>query len=141
MAIKFGFGITGITDLKKTLADYDKQTQTDVRFEVAEGLLNIHAEARKSIQSHRSKGATYGNHTASKPGFPPNTDTGRLVNSIEFDFDKEKAEGVVGTNLDYGKHLEYGTSNIDARPWLAPAYLKFRDRIIKNIQKVLKFKK
>lgn len=40
----------------------------------------------------------------------------------------------VGTDLDYGKYLEFGTENIIARPWLRPAVAKK----IKTFEKEMK---
>jgi HK97 gp10 family phage protein len=57
----------------------------------------------------------------SKPGDPPNSDTGRLVQSIKFDFKKAGLIGRVGSNLRYAAHLEFGTLNMDPRPWLSEA--------------------
>lgn len=58
---------------------------------------------------------------ASRPGEPPNTDTGRLAQSIKFDFRDQGLTGRVGTNLNYGAWLEFGTKNTAARPWLSTA--------------------
>lgn len=91
---------------------------------LGEAAILIHSTAVKSIQSHQSSGIKYGNHTASKPGFAPNTDTGSLVKSIGFEVDASKNQAVVGTNLDYGAWLEFGTRDIAPRPWLLPAFRK-----------------
>jgi phage gpG-like protein len=87
----------------------------------------VRSEAIKSIQSQssgrvvtrsREGGGTY-EHIASAAGNAPNTDTGRLVGSIQVNTD---AKGVtVGTTLEYGRQLEHGTSQMAARPWLIPA--------------------
>jgi HK97 gp10 family phage protein len=71
------------------------------------------------------------------PGNPPAVQTGRLRASITHrleggGFDK-KTKGFVGTNVVYGRHLEFGTSEIAARPWLTPAFEKYRDTIRKMI--------
>lgn len=58
---------------------------------------------------------------ASRPGDPPNTDTGRLVQSIKFDFKDKGLVGRVGTNLRYGAYLEFGTGKMAPRPWLSAA--------------------
>lgn len=58
----------------------------------------------------------------SKPGDPPNTDTGRLVQSIKMEFTNGGAVALVGTNLKYGAFLEFGTSTMSARPWLSRAF-------------------
>lgn len=57
----------------------------------------------------------------SKPGDPPNSDTGRLAQSIKFDFQKGGLVGRVGSNLKYAAYLEFGTLDIAPRPWLSEA--------------------
>jgi len=99
------------------------------------GALEIQGTAKKSIQKH-SAGKRYGNHTASKPGDAPNTDTGRLVQSIQTDMQGLVAS--VGTNLTYGKYLEYGTKNIEPRPWLQPALDANENRIEANFIKAIR---
>ena len=53
-----------------------------------------------------------------KKGCP--VDTGRLRNSITHAQRDENTE-VIGTNVDYGPHVELGTSKMAARPFLRPA--------------------
>lgn len=130
--------IIGLNKIQKKLSDLSPDIQKKVAGEIVDGTLKIHAEARKSIQKHMSKGESYGRHTASKPGFPPNTDTGRLVQSIEFEIDQTVPSGVVGTNLEYGKFLEFGTSNMRPRPWLSRAYGMFQKKIRDRISKVFR---
>jgi HK97 gp10 family phage protein len=103
---------------------------------LAESAILVHGTAVKSIQSHQSKGITYGKHTASKPGNPPNTNLGGLIKSIDWETDGELAK--VGTSLNYGAWLEYGTKNIEARPWLGPAYQKNLPKIIKLFTNAVK---
>ena len=55
----------------------------------------------------------------SPPGSPPNADTGRLMQSIKVV--KDGNAYLVGTNLMYGAHLEFGTQNMAPRPWLSVA--------------------
>lgn len=74
----------------------------------------------------------------SSPGDPPAIDTGRLVASVTHvieggGFSKE-TKGYVGTNVDYGRHLEFGTSTIAPRPWLTPA-LESKKKEIKALIK------
>ena len=91
----------------------------------------VDATAKKLIQ-RRSSGITYkrGNitHVASKPGDPPNIDTGRLINSIDHNVDKLLKIATIGTNLEYGKFLEFGTKHIAARPWLSRAFRAITQR-------------
>lgn len=46
-------------------------------------------------------------------------DTGRLRNSITHAYDDDSA--YIGTNVEYGKYVELGTSRMAARPYLGPA--------------------
>lgn len=110
----------GLPKILKDLGQkYPKAAEKMMADALAESALIVHSHAVKSIQAHQSSGATYGKHTASKPGFPPNSDTGELIKSIQFDVEKDKA--LVGTNLVRGAWLEFGTENIAPRPWLFPA--------------------
>ena len=108
---------------------------------VKEGLLLIHGTAVKSIQSRQSKGRTYVrggvSHTASKPGNPPNTDTGQLVQGIAWQYDEVNLAGVVGTNVKHGAILELTPNPELRRPWLKPAWDANIDFIVKRFEKVL----
>lgn len=70
-----------------------------------------------------TKGAFY---TASAPGEPPAVATARLRQSIQTEVVTEGDQiiGVVGTDLEYGRHLEYGTRNMEPRPWIKPSIEK-----------------
>lgn len=64
-------------------------------------------------------------NASGRPG--PNVDTGRLRSSIAMEVGQERAQFVVyvGTNVDYGRYLEFGTSRMPAYPWLLPALEAF----------------
>lgn len=65
-------------------------------------------------------------------------DTGRLRGSITTDKRYiQKFLVMVGTNVDYGPYVEFGTKKMDARPYLFPAFLMFEGEIIKDIKKIL----
>lgn len=87
--------------------------------------LEIQSRAKKLIQTP-SRGRVYPRkrkpHVASKPGDPPNIDSGTLWRSIDMDFEKTLQVVTVGTNVKYGKLLEFGTRKIAARPWLSRAF-------------------
>lgn len=65
----------------------------------------------------------------SHPGDPPNADTGRLMKSIAFEVDSRKLSATVGTNLLYGKYLEFGTEDMAPRPWLVPSLKAVSNKI------------
>ena len=66
-------------------------------------------------------------HRASAPGDPPAVDTGRLRQSVRYEI--APAVGLVGTDLDYGKKLQFGTRKVAARPWLDVAFREAADRV------------
>ena len=58
-------------------------------------------------------------HQASAPGDPPNTDTGALASALYTRSGNLTAD--VYSDVDYAPHLEFGTQNMAARPFLWPA--------------------
>lgn len=64
----------------------------------------------------------------SRPGQFPHKDFGRLRMSIAQDFDG-KTSTRVGTNVDYGRFLEFGTARMAARPWLRRSLMEERQKI------------
>lgn len=89
----------------------------------------------------RNNNVTYhGNHHPSLPGNPPAPDTGNLRASVHYTIETsgQTIIGRVGTDVEYGKMLEYGTSKIAPRPWLKPALDNNKDFIEKTIRGVMK---
>lgn len=110
--------------------------------EMARAGLLVQSDARKSIQrgSRSGKTVTIGgkSHTRSAPGEPPKTDTGRLVANIFSILSADKQGVIVGTDIAYGKRLEFGFTGSDAkgrsinqgaRPWLQPAFERMKPKI------------
>ncbi len=140
--MRFEGSVTAKSDFKKfpkANARYNKNISDALK----RTTLQIHASAIKSIQ--KSSGGTRATRynpkrtvTVSRPGNAPNTDTGRLAQSVGFEIRKGKTSsvGVVGTNLKYGAWLEFGTRMMGARPWLRPAFKKLRNKT-KEMFKVL----
>lgn len=66
----------------------------------------------------------------SQPGEPPRKQTGRLRASVTHEVDAETLTARVGTNVEYGKHLELGTEKgIAPRPWLRRALAEMQSRV------------
>ena len=135
--------IKGDDELERTLLSLGKDMEKALRGGVFITAQEVRKDAIKSIQSSsfgtwvkRSSqgGGTY-DHVASAPGSAPNTDTGALVSSIAVEMDKNKPEAEVGSNLDYGAYLEFGTKDMDPRPWLSPAVNRNIDNLQSNITK------
>lgn len=77
----------------------------------------IKAEAARSI----TEGAVSGkNHVPSKPGEPPNEDTGTLRRNITVT-QVGPLHVRVASNAPYSAYLEFGTSKMAARPFMGPA--------------------
>jgi len=100
----------------------------------------VRSTAIRSIQStsdggevtrYRVGGGAYP-HTASAEGDAPNTDTGRLVSSIQVDV--TPTEVFVGSTLEYAGWLEFGTTRMAERPWLNPALESNRRNIERLFQ-------
>ena len=96
---------------------------------IASGVQDTMNTAKTSIQQHQSKGRTYGKHTASVAGNPPNSNTGFLASNIFMVLDADKFGGAVESRADYSGFLEFGTSKMGARPYLQPALEENRPKI------------
>jgi len=77
-------------------------------------------------------------HVASAPGEAPATDTGMLVNSIST-YSPLGAMNtvVVGATAEYAVYLEFGTSRMEARPFMRPALQDNLDNVVKAIKNEL----
>lgn len=143
--MSFTYSVSGTDTIIKAIMEKTKTMPKSVHDELLLGVLEIHGTAVKSIATHKgSRSETRYKPTrevtVSPPGSPPNSDTGRLMQSITYTT-KEGPKGLeaqVGTNLQYGAHLEFGTLNMEPRPWLYPAYSKHKDRIMQRVVRALK---
>ena len=143
-----------VKNLKKVLSQLNRlQKDMEVPFQeiVKGGGQLIRGEAIKSIQTGSKSGVMYQmynprrEHRASAPGQAPASDTGNLVSKITV---KQKSLNVVHveSNADYSAFLEYGTSKMEARPFMFPAFEKSKkpilnavfNRVIKKIEEFTK---
>lgn len=62
-------------------------------------------------------------------GGSPETRTGALEASIESAPGARPGTVAIGTRLDYGWFLEFGTRRMPARPWLRPAFERALNRV------------
>ena len=144
MDIKFN-----VKNLKKVLSQLDKlEKDMELPFQeiVKGGGQLIRTEAIKSIQTGAKSGIVYQKynprreHRASAPGQSPASDTGNLV--------RQKSSDVtnVESNANYSAFLEYGTSKMEARPFMFPAFEKSKKPIINAVlnrvkQKIMEYTK
>ena len=88
----------------------------------------IRAEAHRSI----SRGSRSGKkHEPSAPGEPPNRDTGVLQAHLRAEL-VSPLEAQVASEAPYAAALEFGSSKMEARPYLRPA----RDKKAPEIQRL-----
>lgn len=125
------------------LKSIGKKAQDAVADALNKGALLVHSEAVKSVQAHLSQGETYKRggveHTASKAGSPPNTDTGELASNILI---TQTASGkdpvaVIISRAPYSMALEYGTRNMEARPFMSRALDLNSAKIVKLVRTAL----
>jgi HK97 gp10 family phage protein len=128
--------VTNPTAVVKYINNLKDDKLKIARKAVIDGVLAIHREAVTNIakNSDGTPAVRYRNGrprdvTVSNPFDYPNTDTGRLVQSIKFDFDSTGSSGRVGSNLPYAKYLELGTKDMAPRPWLTLAIDAVQDKI------------
>ena len=130
-----------VSNLKKALSQLktlSKDLEPDFQEVVKGGAQLIRGEAIKSIQTGAKSGIVYEKynprrtHRASAPGQPPASDTGNLVSKITIRQDgKDKTN--VESNADYSAFLEYGTSKMEPRPFMLPAFEKSKKPIINAV--------
>lgn len=132
--------VDGVEETARNMAALAKRySRATAEGAVAGGHL-VRSDAIKSIQEQspgemvtrtRTGGGTYV-HTASAEGDAPNTDTGRLVQSVQVEVTKKTVD--VGSTLDYASYLEFGTKRMVARPWLFPAFERNKAAITRLIK-------
>ncbi len=130
-----------VKNLKNAMArlkNLEKDLEPDFQEVVKGGAQLIRGEAIKSIQSGAKSGIVYEKynprrtHRASAPGQAPASDTGNLVSKITVRQDgKDKTN--VESNADYSAFLEYGTSKMEARPFMLPAFEKSKKPIVNAV--------
>jgi len=134
--------LEGSAELQAALRRASGEIKQAVSRAVVGTALELQGNIKTSIAQGPASGRTYEKynprrtHTASAPGQPPMTDTGRLVNSIEFDKIGDLT-ATVGSKLAYATYLEYGTSRMAARPFFRPAIEEIRPKYMARLEKAL----
>jgi HK97 gp10 family phage protein len=143
-----------VSNIQKVLSQLEKlEKDMEVPFQeiVKGGGQQIRNEAIKSIQAGGKSGIVYQKynprreHRASAPGQAPASDTGNLVSKIIV---KQKSRNRVNveSNANYSAYLEYGTSKMQPRPFMLPAFEKSKKPIINAVlnrvkQKIMEYTK
>ena len=125
-------------DMKDFAKKLDKRLKENkLKSYVSRATLMVEGTAKESIQKGGT-GILYEkykprrSHRASAPNEPPATDTGFLVSNISMNVKKEPNGVIIGqviSSAPYSEHLEFGTTNMTARPFMQPALEKNRRKI------------
>lgn len=127
--------VQNLDKVLKAFKSLSKDMKPDLQEVIKGGAQLIRSEAVKSIQTGPKSGKTYElynprrTHIASAPGEAPASDTGNLVNQIRVNL-KSQDIVTVESRASYSKFLEYGTSKMQARPFLFPAYKMSQNKIV-----------
>jgi HK97 gp10 family phage protein len=101
----------------------------------------LETAVKVSMSATSHSGKMYGSHRASAPGETPAVDTGVLVNSINTQLvssSDTEAIAEVGTGVLYSEFLEFGTSRMEARPFMRPAFDNNEAKIKDTIRRFAK---
>tara|TARA_Y100000361_G_scaffold95500_1_gene85453 strand:+ start:4249 stop:4674 length:426 start_codon:yes stop_codon:yes gene_type:complete len=125
---------TNSNELSKRFEKRADVAEKDVLKLIQSAVDMVHSSVINGIQGPPKTGRTYGNHIASAKGEYPATDTGFLVQNISKQLNRTQFEGKVTSSAQYGVHLEYGTRNMDARPFMFPSLEKNRRKILQRFK-------
>ncbi len=122
--------VSGAGRLAARLDRLADQVQWAVQAAIEEGAQDLRREARDLLD-------VAGRGEPSAPGEPPRRQTGTLRDSLTVELAPDRPSARVGTGLDSGAHLEFGTQAIAPRPWLAPAAENAAPRIRARIEEAV----
>ena len=131
--------IDGLSQLTRQLADLVGDAEAVMTETITRVVMDTRTNAVQGIQRGPATGAVRRDGSrASAPGQFPMSDTGRLANSVEFNLPTAgRLMGEVGTNVIYGRYLEFGTSRMAARPWLLPSFEKAKLGVEARLKKAI----
>jgi len=138
--------VTGSQDIIRRLRKVTKNVDEIAAESVFLTANLVKNTAVKSIQSismgervrrPRQGGGTL-SHVASRPGDAPNTDNGDLIKSISVQPLQPKKTMTVGVNAKYAIPLEFGTKNMEARPYMQPSMEENKDALDRFLANKLK---
>lgn len=137
-----------MADIFKNIESLKSKAEAETARAVRATAQAIRNDAIISVKSHLSAGKVYTRgtvkHVASKPGSPPNQDRGTLTRNIRVTMNDDLTADI-SSNAPYSAALEFGTSNIDARPFMTPAVegqrAKHKERLQKAIMRAASYAK
>lgn len=120
--------VSNLDAVQRALDQYGAKAEKEIATVLDAVGTSIINGVRKQMRASKS-GRTYKrgkggrDHVASAPGEAPAVDTERLIDSSIYKRQVNPLEIVVGSNVKYSKHLEFGTRRIKPRPsWTLEVY-------------------
>lgn len=127
-----------ITGRQRVRARIDGLAGPEVVQAVGKALFVAGSKIQTYAQQSITAGAVSGKgHVPSLPGEPPNADTHTLDRQIETT-QVEPLKVRVSSNAPYSKFLEFGTSRMEARPFMLPALRACRREVTKLVRDAVK---
>jgi len=131
-----------MADIFKNIEALKSKAEAETARAVRATAQAIRNDAIISVKSHLSAGKVYTRgtvkHVASKPGSPPNQDRGTLTRNIRVTMNDDLTADI-SSNAPYSAALEFGTSNMAARPFMTPAVegqrVKHKERLQKAVMR------
>ena len=129
----------GIAALSRQLAELAGDADAVMTEVVTNLAVDTQREAVQGIQRGPATGAVRPDGSrASAPGEYPMSDTGRLANNVVANLPTSgNISAEVGTNVQYGRYLEFGTSRMAARPWLLPSFNKAKAGVEAKLKRAI----
>lgn len=131
--------LEGLDNLDKLIIQNRASIRKDVSAVVNQSLKNIRNNIIRKLQRGTPQGRYYKRgrkvHRASAGGQPPATDRGQLVGSVFVQH--EGLFGYSGVRTKYALYLEYGTTKMQARPFVFPTAEEEQSVFIENLKKVI----
>ncbi len=130
-------------DRQKNYTKISKDIKVKVRQVIAYGINATRNTAVNNILRGAKGGKVYQKynprrqHKASSSGEYPASDTGFLANNITSSTSSDGLSGEVKSQAEYSTFLEFGTSNMGARPFMQPSLEENRPKIKARLRKLL----
>jgi HK97 gp10 family phage protein len=127
--------VLNVERLRRRLARMSDAVTRHAREAIAQSAEAIETDAKQSIERGPKTGRLYErsdprrSHRASAPGQAPATDSGRLGRNITHVVDPDGLGASVESRATHSRALEFGTTDMAARPFMHPAFERNRSQI------------
>lgn len=120
--------VQNLDAVQKALTQYGAKAEAEIAKVLDAVGTSIINGVKKQMRESKSgrvykRGKKGRDHVASAPYEAPAVDTGRLINSSIYKRNVSPLELIVGSNVKYSEHLEFGTRRMKPRPsWTLEVY-------------------